>query len=314
MLSTGPRLKRIIVLQLLVTGLAACGEAAAPLNAAPLSLTVVEGQAFWFQYENQANASLTGSVTLGWEDEVSSPASEGAVLRLPDNSVIRMDPDTRFKLRRPYAANNRPVLRLLRGGLHISAQGASFDVESYREVPLSLRIVLVNMILEPQGSNSDFEIVFDGDTAKARVNSGEVGVRATDARGMLLAAWQAELVPDQTLKIIPPYTPTFTPSLTPSITPTREARRSPIFTATFTPVRRPIRPATVTPGATSTAVAAPTNTPGDGGGEPKPPRATNTPLPSPTNTPVPQTDTPPASPTNTPQPPRDTPTPGTPTP
>ena len=176
-MSIGVWVRRMIVLDALAISLVACAERVSLSSNDALSLTLIEGQASWLLFDDQKSTPLSATVSVGWEDEISSPPDQGAVVRLADNSVIRMSPDTRLKIRRSYGSDTRPVIRLLRGTVHVSAQSAGFVVESYREVPLSLRIVLVNMVLEPQGSFSDFELAFDSDAATARVNSGQVEVR-----------------------------------------------------------------------------------------------------------------------------------------
>lgn len=283
-----PSFKQMAALCVLAIGLAACGEpAAAPSNVAPISLALTEGQALWFRAADQTSVPLTADVTPNWEDEISTLADQSATLRLGDSTILRMQPDTRFKLRRPYSsANNRPVLRLLRGSLDFSVQGANFAVESYREVPLSLRIVLVNVVLEPQGGSSEFQIAFEGDSAEVKVRSGQVNISATDVRGTMSADWRAVLVPGETLQIIPPYTPT--PQFSPTPMPTGTGSPSATWTATSTRVTLSTRPPVT---ATQPPPPPPTE---DGGQSPKPTRE------PPTNTPIPATNTP--EPTQAPQP------------
>ncbi|MGH2593822.1 MAG: FecR domain-containing protein [Anaerolineae bacterium] len=289
-MSIGVWVRRMIVLHALAIGLAACTEPVSLAQNDALSLTLLEGQASWLTVDDQKSTPLSATVSVGWEDEISSRPDQGAVVRLADNSVIRMRLDTRLKIRRPYGSDTRPVIRLLRGAVHVSAQSAGFVVESYREVPHSLRIVLVNMVLEPQGSFSDFELAFDADTATARVNSGQVEVSATDIRGMLMAEWRAELAPDQALRIIPPYTPTPLFGPTPSATLIGIPTWTWTPTATATPSKTPTR--------TATAVIAPTNTPEPPADTPEPPTNTPEPPPPPTETPEPP------APTDTPEPTR----------
>jgi hypothetical protein len=190
----------------------------------------------------------------------------------------------------------------LRGALSVSAVSDGFVVESYREVPLSLKIVLVNVILEPRGGTSEFELAFEDNTATARVLAGRVDIRATDVRGTLMTDWRAVLAPGEALQIIPPFTPTPEASLTPTSTSTPAGTPTATWTptATGTQTQAPTRATTPTAAWTSTVIP-PTDTPPDPGPRPTrvptntpvPPPPTNTPIPPPTNTPMPPpTDTP----------------------
>jgi len=294
-MSIGVCANRVIVLGVLAVSIAACAAPIPVANEEGMPLTLAEGQAVWLRFGNQEPTPVLTTVVIDTDDQIWSSADQGAVLQLADNSLIRMSPDARISLRRPYASDGRPTLRLLSGAVHISAQSSGFLVESYREVPLSLRIVLVHMVLEPQGSFSDFELAFDSDTATARVNSGEVNVRAADVYGTLKAGWRAELAPDQALRIIPPAIPI------PSISPSPTATQTATSTLTWTP----------TATATATPVAAATNSPISTAGGPTP-EPTDKPEPPP-DTPAPPPDTPPPPPpppdTPPPPPPTDTPEP-----
>lgn len=296
------QLQRVFLTCSLALGLAACSEPTTVPNSASISLTLVEGQVSWYRVDSQSVVDLRGTVSPLWGDELSTKGD--ATLQLADHTLIRMKPNTQFRLRRPLSAAERPTLRLLSGAVTVSAQGAGFSVETYREVPLSLRIVVVNVVLEPQSQTSDFEMGFDNDVVKARVNSGEVQVRSADVVGTMLADWRAELIPGDALQIIPPHTPT--PLFSPTPTPTLTGTPTPTWTstATFTP-RPTLAPATRTP---TQPPPPPTEDQGGGGGAkptPVPPTSTSAP---PTNTPKPPQPTATDAPTST-RTPRDTPAP-----
>ena len=194
--------------------------------------------------------------------------------------------------------------------MHAATHGQNFVFESYREVPVQFRMVQYSLQLEPQGDSSEFSLWLEGDTARAQVDSGTVTAQSADVQGILQAGWEAVLVPDQALQIIPPITPTSsptpevvvpatpnylpspTPTATPLTTPTPTSTSTPTPTATPTPM--PTRRPTAIVTATST-LPVPTNTS-------KPP---NNPPPRPT--PVPPTPIPPTPVPPTPVPPTNPP-------
>lgn len=305
-MSSGTWAKLRRILGVLALGLAACEGPAAQVTTLSVPLAILEGNAFWLPTGQQESIPLNGSVSLSLDDQVWTPPDQDATLQLADGSSIHLAPDSKLSLRRPYGADSRPVFRLLTGRFDVTAVSSSFVVESYREIPVALRIALAYMVLEPKGTPSAFVLAFDGDTVKAQVESGAVDVRTLDAAGTLQAEWRAVLEPDALLRIISPVTLTPTPSRTPIASPTSPATAT--GTATATPTATATRsfiPSTPTATAiipTNTATAA------SGGSKPKP-TATN---PPPTNTPIPPSNTP--EPTPTPTPPRPTATPQTPAP
>jgi hypothetical protein len=248
-----------------------------------LPLTLSVGQAVWLRAGSQESIPLPETADIAWDDQIMTTGEQDAVLQLADGSVIRLGPNSRISLRRPYASDPRPVVRLLTGQMQIAAHSRGFLTESYREVPQSLRIVLVNLILDPLETPATFSLAFEEDTAKAVVDSGVVEARAADGQGTLRAGWRAELAPEQPLLIISPHTPTARASRTPtpSQTPTMT------LTPTYTPTVRATPPITQLPGATA---AAPTNTPFMPQPTAIPPTATPVP---PTNTPEPTAPPPP---------------------
>jgi hypothetical protein len=291
MKAIGTWAKRILVLGALALSVVACGGPVAVASGSTLPIALTEGQAYWVQFDNQQPASLPATAEISWDDEIWT-SGQSAALQLADGSLIRIGPNSRLSVRRPFAANGRPIFRLTSGRLDIEARSSGFSVESYREVPLALRIERVNVILDPQGNASQFSLRFDADTAKAEVTSGVVDVRAADVRGTLEAEWRAELVPGEMLKIIPPVTPTPIASPTSAVSPTPTPTWTPTATATSIPtIRRTFTASTATP----TNPPAATNPPDSGGGGSNPP-------PAPTN-PPPPTNTPPPPPTDTPAPP-----------
>ncbi|HEY4690798.1 MAG TPA: FecR domain-containing protein [Anaerolineae bacterium] len=291
----GARVTRWLVLTALVVGVTACSEPTVEVNTTAVLVTLKEGQAFFWRAGSQESIPLVGTVEVDWDDRILTTSDQGATLQLSDDSLIHLDPSSRLTLRRSSSADRRPSFRLTAGKVRITAQSTDFMVETYREVPLSLRIELINMFLEPRGTPSDFTVMFDeDDSAKARVDSGVVDVHTAEGQGTLKAAWRAELVPGQPLLIIPPITPTSTASRTPTASSTPTATHT--FTTTPTRTRVPTRP----PTATDTPIPAPPpNTPGDSG-------------PKPTNPPAPQPTTPPTNPlppTSTSEPPTPEPRP-----
>jgi hypothetical protein len=301
--------RRTAVFGALLLGLAACAEPSVEAKIAHLRLDLVDGQAFWASHDRSEPVPMPDSVEANWEDQVWTTPDQTALLQLPDNSQIQLLPDSRLVVRRPRVGDSRPVLRLVDGEIRVVAHSNSFVVESYREVPLALRIALLNMVLDPRGTPAEFDLKFDGDTVKALARHGAIDVQATDVVGTLLADWRAELTPDDLMSIIAPTTPTPTPSRTP--TPSHTPTITPTATPTATATRVIIR-FTATPTATAspepTQESSPTNPPPPPGGGPKPqPTATNPPPPTepPTNTPVPPTEAP--RPTPPGDPPTDTP-------
>ncbi|HJW84908.1 MAG TPA: FecR domain-containing protein, partial [Anaerolineae bacterium] len=153
----------------------ACIDAGGPASAVqPLSLSLVEGSAFWLPVGARSATPISGEVQLGRDDQVWSSPDAGVTFRLPDGSLIHMKPNTGIRLRQPYAASTRPVIQLLSGEISVAAHSSDYLIESYREVPLSFRIVMVNMILDPKSSSSEFRLAFVGDTAEASVSQGGV--------------------------------------------------------------------------------------------------------------------------------------------
>ncbi|HLF29138.1 MAG TPA: FecR family protein [Anaerolineae bacterium] len=306
MMSIGAWAKWIVLAGALILSLAACDAPAAVANENALPITLAEGQAFWLRFGSQESVPLPAASEMGWDDQIWTAPEQGAQVQLADGSLVRLSPNARISVQRPYASDSRPVLRLLSGQVQVTARSSGFFVETYREVPLALHIALVNLILLPKETPGDFDLLFEQDTAKASVASGAVDVRAADVRGTLQVKWRAELAPGEPLRIISPTTPTPTATWTPRASPTSlfTATATPTATRTQTPVIR--RSPTPSPASTTTpAVSPPTDTPvsnpGGGGGKPPPP---------PTNTPVPPTNTPPPRPpTNTPVPPTPTPRP-----
>ena len=308
-MSIGAHIPRTLIVALAAWLVASCGgSGSAALSVGSgntLALTLIEGQAFWLPQRASQSSPITGSVTIGWDDQIWSSPESAATLQLADGSQIRMSANTRITLHRPDVVDTRPVFQLLTGAISVSARSDGFLVESYREVPLSLRIFLVNLVLEPKSKASEFDLAFVEDTAEASVSEGLVDVRYLEDGGTLQARWRARLVPGESLRIVPPldFTATIppneiTPSATPTITPTPSPTATPTPTATVT--RRPV---TRTPTAT---IEVPTNTPesnSGGGEEPPPPRPTK----SPPTVPPPTEPPPPPPPTDTPEP---RPTPG----
>jgi hypothetical protein len=314
----GRQANRIAALSLVIA-LAACAPRPPLVSNGVLAIALAEGQASIRRYNSSQEESLPATVQLGWNDDIATSPDNSAVLRLADDTLITLNPETRISLRRPYPPDERPVLRLLSGAVHVVAQDSDLLVESYREVPISLRIALINMVLEPKGSSSDFSLGFEGDMASAQVKSGEVDVRAGADQGTLMARWRAELAPNEALRIIPPPevlltlspAPTATHTATPTLTrgtPTAVAT----VTRTATATRVIVRPTrTVTLAVTPTAVSRPTDTPGSGGGGGGPkPQPTAIPPTAVPPTAVPPTAIPPTAVPPT-APPRDTPPPPT---
>lgn len=282
--------KRVMVLSWLAILATACADTTASVIAnTSVTFKVVEGQAFRLQAGQQNATPISGSMEAIWDDQLSTAPDGDATLQLADGSLIQMRADTRISLHRPYPLETRPVVQLLDGSITVSAHSGDVFFETYREVPLSLRIIIVNLILEPKQAPSEFKLAFEDNTAVAAVNSGVVDVRADEESGTLLSRWQARLAPGEALQIIPPadFTPTISPFATATRTPTPTPTLTPSATATptSTPTRRPVT-RTPTPSAASEAA------PKEGGGS-KPPR------PNPTDTPLP----PPPLPTDTPPPP-----------
>ena len=177
-----------------------------------------------------------------------------------------------MSVRAPYSFDTGATFRLTQGRVDVDARGGRFLVESYREVPQSLRLALINMRLSPVGTPSLFNLVFDGDAVTTSVFTGTVEVLSGEVRGTLEAGWQAVLAVDQPLRIISPATPTPTASNTP--TPSRTATRT--RTPTATPTAPPTATVRIIP-----PTATPTERP-DNGGQPPP-----TPVPPPTDVPPP---------------------------
>ncbi len=301
-MSIGAWAKRTVALVALTIGVAACEEPAVTSNGT-LPLTLSVGQAVWLRAGSQESIPLPETADIAWDDQIMTTAEQDAVLQLADGSVIRLGPNSRISLRRPYASDTRPIIRLMTGQMQIAAHSRGFLIESYREVPQSLRIVLVNLILDPLETPATFSLAFEEDTAKSVVESGAVEARAAGGQGTLRAEWRAELAPEQPLLIIPPYTPTARASRTPTPSQTPTVTLTPSATAT----RTATPPITRIPGATAVV---PTNTPVVSEPQPTAIPPTATPVP-PTNTPLPTvpppTNTPKATPP--PPPPSDTPTP-----
>ena len=298
-MSVGVWTKQIVVLSLVVVFLAACTETTAPIvNEAKLPVLLVEGQGFWLPAGQQQPSPISGQIEIGWDDQVWASSEQGAVFQLADGSLVRMSPDARIGLRQQYA-DTQPAIQLLSGSIKVSAHSSGFLIETYRQVPLSLRIALVNMILQPKGASAEFELAFVENTAEASVSAGVVDVSTSEDSGTLQARWQAKLVPGESLEIIPPFD--FTPTISPNATPTRTPTPTPTWTATMTatPTATATRRRTAIPQATATEVATlvsiPTDTPvpDDGGGEPKPPKPTPVPPTPVPPTPVPPTEVPP---------------------
>jgi hypothetical protein len=298
MIPNGTRVNRWLMLAALVTLATACeGPTAADVDTMTLSLTPTDGRVFWLPNGSQESVAINGDVEAGLNDQIWTAQDQGGTLKLADGSLIQMGPGSNFFVRRPHLSDARPILRLVSGEIGVIAESDGFVYELYRELPVTLRIVRVNMTLEPTGTPGEFALWFDGDTGRALVNQGAVDVSAGNIRGTLLADWQAELVPDQPLRILPPTTPTPTPSRTPIASPTSPA------TVTHTPTKTATATNTFIPRtAIPTAAILPTNTPGESKPKPtqtptNPPPPTSTP--APTNTPLP-TDTPTSRPTATP--------------
>jgi hypothetical protein len=302
-MSSGAWAKRMMALAALTIGVAACEEPVVT-SGGTLPLTLSVGQAVWLRAGSQESIPLPETADIAWDDQIMTTAEQDAVLQLADGSVIRLGPNSRISLRQPRASDTRPVIRLLTGQMQIAAHGRGFLIESYREVPQSLRIVLVNLILDPLETPATFSLAFEEDTAKSVVDSGAVEARAADGQGTLHAGWRAELAPEQPLVIISPYTPTARASRTPTPSQTPTLTLTPSATAT----RTATRPVTRLP-------VEPTNTPFIPQPQPTAIPPTATPVP-PTHTPQPTAPPPPtdtATPKATPALPTDapTPTPGT---
>lgn len=291
--------RRAVMFGLIAMSLLACSEPPPVVSdETQTTLTLVEGQATWFHRRSQSQSQLSGSAGLNWDDRISTSSESGAVLELPDNTLIKMGPDTQITVRRPFPPDDRTVIRLLSGKVQINTQSTRFRFDSYREVPKAFQIVIVNMIIEPIETPGVFDLQFDENTSLTEVFSGSIGVRASGTEGLLMPLWRAELVPGEELRIISPYTPTprdtrtLTPTLTPSVTQTPSVTSTPSVTPTPTSTQT-YTPRPTVPSATPTDTAVP---------------PTNTPRPRPTKTPVPPT----LIPSNTPLPtftPSDTPRP-----
>lgn len=284
----------ISVLVVLIIGLfsAACGEHAPVVADNGLQLTRLEGDGLLQRAGTRDRTGLPASFKIGPGDEISS-ASQALSLQLADGSIFRLEPGTRISVSGIQASDERPIIRLWRGDLHVSARSDQFLLETYREVAIRFSMVPQQLSLQLKGNVNELHLWFDGDIAKVYVENGEVDVQADTSGGTLTTGWQAELEPAQPLRIIQLITPTPGPTLpptdtlTPSVTPlpsdtpistpTGTPTPTPTDTPTPTPTRRPtLRPiATATPSIVLTPM---TNTPEPPEHGPKP---TNPPPPPP---------------------------------
>src|SRR3972149_964741 len=97
-----------------------------------------------------------------------APAARNRCLcRSPSTSAggshLRLGVDSRMSVRAPYSFDTGATFRLTQGRVDVDARGGHFLVESYREVPHSLRLALINMRLSPIGTPSLFKLVFAGE-------------------------------------------------------------------------------------------------------------------------------------------------------
>ena len=272
----------LLALGALVLYVSGCQPTASVSDNGVVPATLAEGQAFWLRAGSLESIPVPIYLDISWGDVLWTPPDQEATLRLADGSLLHLGTDSRMSVRAPYPTDTRPIFRLTGGQLGVDAQSGSFFVESYREVPQSLRLVLINMRLLPVGTPAQLDLVFDEAGVTASVFSGMVEALSGDVRGTLESGWQAVLTVDQPLRIISPTTPTPTASKTP--TPSRTATRTRTPTATPTPTATQTATVQII---SPTATPPPTEPPENGGQQP-----TATPLPPPTDTPPPPTDTP----------------------
>jgi hypothetical protein len=280
-----------VLLAVLIIGLfsAACGERAPVVADNGLQLTRLEGDGLLQRAGTQNQIGVPASLKIGPHDEISS-ASQALTLQLADGSVLRLEPGTRISLSGIQASDERPIIRLWRGDLHVSAHSDQFLLETYREVAIRFGMVPRQLSLQLKGSVNELHLWFEDDIAKVYVENGEIDVQADTSGGTLTTGWQAELEPTQPLRIIQVLTPTpgptltptdtLTPTVTPLPTDTPTGTPTPTDTPTPTPTRRP----TLRPIATATPSIVPitdTPSPPEHGPGPKPPKPINPPPPPP---------------------------------
>ena len=289
----------LVALAVCVSG---CQPTASVSENGVVPATLAEGQAFWLRGGSLESIPVPISLDIAWGDVIWTPPGQEAVLQLADGSRLHLGLDSRVTVRAPYPSDTRPIFRLSSGQLGVDAHSGSFFVESYREVPQSLRLVLISMRLSPVATPSEFDLVFNDNGVTSSVFSGSVEALSGDVRGALEAGWRAILTLDQPLLIIPPTTPTPTASNTPTPSPTATA--TPTRTRTATPTPTPNLTVTVgTIVATGTPGTPPPPTePPDNGGKPQPTAPPPT-APPPTEPPPPPTEPPePTPPPETPGP------------
>ena len=283
-----------VLLVVLIIGLfsAACGERAQVVADNGLQLTRLEGDGLLQRAGTRNQTGLPASFKIGPGDEISTASDQALTLQLTDGSVLRLEPGTRISLAGIQASDDRPIIRLWRGDLHVSARSDQFLLETYRDVAIRFSMVPQQLSLQPQGSVNELHLWFEGDTAKVYVENGEINVQADTLGGKLTTGWQAELEPDQPLRLIqvltptPGPTPTPTDTLTPTVTPlpTDTPTETPTSTPTPTPTPTPTRRPTLPPIPTATPSIVPitdTPSPPEQGPGPKPPKPGNPPPPPP---------------------------------
>jgi len=285
------RINSVLLVALLI-GLfgAACGARAPVVADNGLQLTRLEGDGLLQRAGTRDQTGSPASFKIGPGDEISTASGQALTLQLADGSVLRLEPGTRISLAGIQESDDRPIIRLWRGDLHVSARSDQFLLETYREVAIRFSMVPRQLSLQPKGSVNELHLWFEDDIAKVNVENGEVDVQADTSGGTLTTGWQAELEPTQPLRLIqvltptPGPTPTPTDTLTPTVTPlpTDTPTETPTSTPTSTPT--PTRRPTLRPIATATPSIVPitdTPSPPEQGPGPKPPKPTNPPPPPP---------------------------------